>query len=310
MPSEDMLQALTPDANGSGSAIPSFAFHPSNPWTATFQDGLERAGLSGRRVYEVGVGTGANVAFMLQRCAASIVLGSDLDPRLPVLAQRLLGEGASELLDRFRPIKGSVNLIDSPAAMVEVAAADFVVGCLPQVPDPDDAMYTAFHLAQLKRAVDASERTDDHIAHYYPWTAFNDYPFNSVGLGLNEALLRRVRSCAPDAQVILTFGCRIGKSILPRLFTANGYRPGELASRIVRQDERTSIAFFVALEAAMRGTGYEKDFACEFYADPKGETLISASEAQDSLMAYPETPIYHEICVLLGRPVQAALHRS
>lgn len=310
MPSENMLQALTPEANGSGSAIPSFAFHPSNPWTAAFQDGLGRAGLSGRRVYEVGVGAGANVAFMLQHCAASIVWGSDLDARLPLLAQKLLGEGASELLDRFRPIKGSVNLIDSPAARAEVAAADFVVGCLPQVPDPDDAMYTAFHLAQLKRAANAGERADDHCAHYYPWTAFNDYPFNSVGLGLNEALLRKVRSYAPHAQVILTFGCRVGKNILPQLFTANGYVPTELASRVVRQDERTSIAFFVALEAAMRGTGHEKDFMCEFYTDPHGKVLISASEAQDILISDPERPIYHEICVMLGRPAQASASPS
>lgn len=296
----------TPDVDRLDSSTPSFAFHPANPWTSTFQAGLERAGLAGRRVYEVGVGTGTNVAFMLQHCAASVVFGSDLDPRLPVLAQRYVGQNAPELLHRFRPIKGSVNLIDSPVAKVEVAGADFVVGCLPQVPDPEDAMYAAFHEAQLKKTADAGTRTDDHIAHYYPWAAFNDYPFNSVGLGLNEALLRSVRSCAPDAQVILTFGCRVGKGILLRLFTSNEYQPVELTSRIVQQHGRTSISFFVALEAALRGTGHERDFSCEFYADPDGTTRMSASEAQESLTAEPTRPIYHEICVLRGRPARAA----
>jgi hypothetical protein len=283
-------------------AVPSFVFDPTDPWTTTFQTGLQRAELNGRRVYEVGIGTGTNVAFMLQRCSVSLVLGSDLDPRLPVLAQRLVGEAVPDLLDRFRPISGSVNLIDTPVARAEVAVADVVVGCLPQVPDPEDAMYLGFHAAQLKTGVRAFPRTDDHIAHYYPWTAFNDYPFNSVGLGLIEALLRRIKSCAPNAQVVLMFGCRVGKDALLRLFRANGYRPEQLVSRIVRQNERTDISFFVALEASMRGTGYERDFVCEFYADPAGEEPISASAARDLLAVDPTASIYHEICVLRGHP--------
>jgi hypothetical protein len=170
------------------------------------------------------------------------------------------------------------------------------------VPDPEDLMYAQFHLAQLKAAPPAGRHLDDHVAHYYPWAAFNEYPFNSVGLGLIEALLRRVRSCAPRAQVVLNLGCRIGKDILLTLFRSNGYRPEELTSRIVGQDERTDISFFVALETAMRGTGYEKDFGCEFYADPDGRCPISASEAKERLTADPTMPAFHEICVLRGHP--------
>ncbi len=302
MRTERVSPTSTTTLDRADGAVPSFAFDPTDPWTLTFQAGLERAELTGRRVYEVGVGTGTNIAFMLRRCAASLVLGSDLDARLPVLAQRLVGELAPDLQDRFRPIEGSVNLIDTPAAMAEVANTDVVVGCLPQVPDPEDAMYAGFHLAHLKSVAGSGPRADDHIAHYYPWTAFHDYPFNSVGLGLIEALLRRVRSCAPGAQVVLTFGCRIGKGVLSSLFRANGYRPEELASRIVRQNAHTDISFFVALEAAMRGTAYEDEFACEFYADPEGVLRISATEARELLAEDPTAPVYHEICVLRGHP--------
>ncbi|MBB6254545.1 class I SAM-dependent methyltransferase [Nitrospirillum iridis] len=297
---ESVRPAWREDLDG---AAPSFAFDPSDSWTVAFQAGLARAELSGRRVYEVGIGTGTNMAFMLQHCAAAFVSGSDLDPRLPAFARRFIGRMAPELLDRFRLIAGSVNLIDTPAAMAEVSAADVVVGCLPQVPDCEDEMYEAFHLAQLERPAGSSQRAADHIAHYYPWARFNDYPFNSVGLGLNEALLRRVRRCAPHAQVILNFGCRIGKGVLLNLFKSNGYRPEELASRIVRHHDGTSISFFVALEAAMRGTGYERDFRCEFYTDPSGATVIPASEAQERLDIDPTTPLYHEICVLRGHPI-------
>jgi SAM-dependent methyltransferase len=290
-------------AQASG-GIPGFAFDPTDAWTVTFQAGLARAGLEGRRIYEVGIGTGTNIAFMLSRCRAACVAGSDLDPRLPDLARQVVARFAPDVLDRFRPIEGSVSLIDTPAARAEAAAADVIVGCLPQVPDPQDAMYAAFQLSQLERAAASEPRAADHIAHYYPWAMFNDYPFNAVGLGLNEALLRRVRAHAPRAEVILNFGCRIGKRILLSLFEANGYRPEQLASRIARQHDGTDISFFVALEAAMRGTGCEDDFVCEFYADPDGAVPISASEAQERLDADPATPLYHEICVLRGLPFQ------
>ena len=305
MRSEGMLSAWTHNSDKIRQSIPDFVFNPSDPWTVTFQAGLERAELTGRRVYEVGIGSGANVVFMLRRCGASLVMGSDVDPRLQTLARRLVTEVAPDLLDRFRPIQGSVNLIDIPEAIAEVALADVVVGCLPQVPDPEGPMYVQFHLAQLKTMPDLRQRVDDHIAHYYPWSAFNNYPFNSVGLGLIEALLRRVRSCAPRAQVVLNLGCRIGKDTLLRLFRANGYQPEELTSRIVRQSERTDISFFVALEVAIRGTGYEKDLVCEFYADSEGRVPISAIKAKELLDADPTTPVFHEICVLRGHP-QAA----
>ena len=126
---------------------------------------------------------------------------------------------------------------------------------------------------------------DDHVAHYYPWTAFNDHPFNSVGMGLIEALLTRLKTVAPQAEVVLNLGCRIGKATLVQVLRSYGYRTEELASRIVRQHAGTDISFFAALENAMRGTGYEHDVRCEFYADPGGRTRLSARQAKSLLDA-------------------------
>jgi hypothetical protein len=195
-----------------------------------------------------------------------------------------------------------VSLIDAPAARAEAAATDVFVGCLPQVPDPHESLYARFRLARLPSA-DSGARLDDHLAHYYPWGAFNQYPFNTVGLGLIEALLASVRTQAPRAEVVLNLGCRIGKTVLLRMFRANGYRPEELASHIVPQDARTDISFFVALEETMRGTGYERDFVCEFYADEQGREPLSASQAKERLDAGPGEPVFHEICVLRGHAV-------
>ncbi|GHJ07187.1 hypothetical protein TPA0907_15540 [Micromonospora humidisoli] len=285
-------------ASGVRPAVPSYAFDPSDPWTTTMQSGLARAGLRGCRVYEVGVGSGTNVVFMLRDCDAELVLASDLDPRLVQLAERCVGEAAPELRDRFRPIHGAVNLIDLPAA--GAAGVDVVVACLPQVPDPHDAMCARFHVASLRAPAGQAPEAADHLAHYYPWTVFHGYPYNAVGLGLIEALLRQVRAGVPNAQVVLNLSCRTGREVLLRLLRANGYRPEELASRIVRQHPGTDISFFVALEAAIGGTGFERDFVCEFYRDPLGREPISAHEARDRLAA--GEPVHHEICVLRGHP--------
>ncbi|WP_172293315.1 class I SAM-dependent methyltransferase [Pseudoruegeria sp. HB172150] len=289
--------AVTPES-------PEFAFDPTDPWTQTFQKGLERADLRGKRVYEVGVGTGINAAFMLHMCGAARVTGSDLDPRLATLAERNVASLAPKDAHKFVPVSGAVSLVDTPEARAEVENADVVIGCLPQVGDPNDSRFGAFRKAQRTKLADGADVPDeDHIAHYYPWTEFDDYPFNSVGLGLNEALLRRVRACAPEAEVILNFGARIGTKVLFELFEANGYRPEKLASQIVLQHAGTDISFFVALEKALQRTDLEDAFACEFYADPEGKRRLSALAAQAITEQDGGAELYHEVCVIRGQPV-------
>ena len=291
------------DQGGPAPEAPSFAFDPGDPWTQTFQRSLERAGLNGRNVYEVGIGTGTNAAFLLRVCHAARVSGSDPDPRLTELALRNVRSLAPEDVERFHPVMGAVSLIDTPAAQAEIARADVVIGCLPQVGDPNDQRLARFREAQSVSLGDGAEvEADDHIAHYYPWTAFDSYPFNSVGLGLNEALLERLRQHAPKADVILNFGCRIGVPQLMEFFEANHYSPEKLHGQIVRQDAGTDISFFVTLEKALQGTGLEKDFVCSFYADPAGREKLSAVAAQALLDADPSTPLYHEVCTIRGRP--------
>ena len=127
----------------------------------------------------------------------------------------------------------------------------------------------------------------------------------STLFGLNEALLRRLRSAAPAAEVVLNFGGRVGLPVLLALFRANGYQPEVLQSRIVRQDAGTDISFFVALERALVGTGFEDDFACAFSADPDGAVALSACEAQALLAGDPGAAIYHGLHVIRGRPAFA-----
>lgn len=298
------IEYSTIPGHASTPETPSFAFDPTDPWTETFQTGLKRAGLTGKSVYEVGIGTGINAAFVLRVCRAAEASGSDLDPRLAELAERNVHNLAPEEAHRFHPVKGAVSLIDTEAARAQIAKTDVVMACIPQVGDPGDRRVASFREAhEVELGESAQEKTDDHIAHYYPWDMFDQYPYNAVGLGLNEALLRRVRDAAPDAQMIMNFGARIPVATLCAMFEANGYAPEVLHSQMVQQDGSTDISFFVTLEQAMKGTGYETDLVCEFFADADGEMPLSACDAQARQQDNVEAPLFHRVCVIRGVPV-------
>ncbi|MEJ2456843.1 MAG: hypothetical protein P8Y58_01310, partial [Novosphingobium sp.] len=142
---------------------PSYAFDPRDPWTQTFQQGLERAGLQGKAVYEVGIGTGINAAFVLRFCGASVFYGSDLDPRLVELAERNLISLSPEHADMFQPVKGAVSLIDTDEARAKIAQTDVVIACLPQVGDPNDVRFSAFREEQdVALPESAEEQAHDH----------------------------------------------------------------------------------------------------------------------------------------------------
>lgn len=283
--------------------VPSFAFDPEDPWTATFQIGLRNADLAGKKAYEVGIGTGINAAFLLSVCGVTEVSGSDLDPRLAELSEANVAHLVPDRADCFIPVKGAVSLFDSDEALAQVSSSDVVIASLPQVGEPNDARIAAIREALSVTLADgAQKQADDHIAHYYPWTAFDNYPFNAVGLGLNEALLDRVHRQAPHADVIMTFGSRIGSEVIFECFEANGFHPEKLSSKIVQQHSGTDISFFVALEKTLQGSGLEKDFVCHFYADEEASVPLSACEALSLLEADPLTPIFHEVCAIRGRP--------
>ncbi|WP_413205224.1 50S ribosomal protein L11 methyltransferase [Rhodospirillum sp. A1_3_36] len=299
---------ISPDQETSEPTLeaPDFAFDPTDPWTQTFQQGLERADLKDKAVYEVGIGTGINAAFVLRTCGAKAYYGSDLDPRLVELAERNIRSLSPEHAARFHPVEGAVSLIDTEEARAKIAKTDVVVACIPQVGDPNDKRLSAFRDAQSVPLGEGAEaRAEDHIAHYYPWAMFDEYPYNSVGLGLNEALLRRIREHAPKAEVVMNFGARVGTKILFEFFEANGFQPEKIASRIVLQDAGTDISFFVTLEKALTGTGLEQEFVCKFFADENGQTPLSACEAQALADKDPNVALYHEVCVIRGRPIAA-----
>lgn len=268
---------------------PPYAFRPDG-WTGAFQKGLSKAGLAGAEVLEVGVGAGPNAAFALKELGVKRYHGTDLDPRLPELANRnvrqLLPNGTA---DSFNAIGGPTDLLrHAEVAELVRNRVHTVVACIPQaiklpgVPDhPDDT------------------------AHYYPQESFKENPFNQYALGLKEALLRQFRELVQESgdyskSIILNLGGRVGLRRLLDLFVTNGFTPQLLHEEIVPQCPSTNLGFFVGLDKIFELLPNQEGAPCEFFSDPQGEHFINAQEAEDRRQA--GASLYHKIYVMRGIP--------
>ncbi|MBI5412214.1 hypothetical protein HZA43_03490 [Candidatus Peregrinibacteria bacterium] len=259
---------------------PSFAFRPDE-WTEAFQTGLQKDGLTGQEVFEVGVGTGVNAHFALSRLQVTRFFGADLDERLLPVARRNVDRALSpELAARFSAIEGSTDLLTSEAAIAIVRErVRVVIACIPQALRPKGV----------------PEHPDD-IAHYYPEEPFRKYPFNRFALGLNEALLRQFYELIQQAQdpsskyIILNLGGRVGRKVLLDLFRTNGLVPHILHEQMIPQCPTTHLDFFVKLERT--GT------PCEFFSDAEGQLPITAATAEARRLE--EQSVFHKIYVIKG----------
>ncbi|WP_420474266.1 hypothetical protein [Noviherbaspirillum sp. ST9] len=281
--------------------IPSFAFNPLDSWTLAFQRGLLNADFAQKTVYEVGVGTGANVAFLLKECGAAKVYGSDVDSRLSTVAQELVSFRIPEKAHYFIPLHGSISLINSPEASTAACASDAIIACIPQAVDTDDHAVASFMEAHYPLAKSKPEsRQADYQAHYYPFEQFRHYQFNRFGLGLNEALLDSIRRQAPQADIIVNLSGRAGKQRLLDMFRSYRYEPTVLHKAIVPQCSKTSIAYYAALETHLEQEGLSLE--SEFFMDSDGVQPISAREAERLRTTEPSATLYHSLYVMRARP--------
>lgn len=292
-------------AQGMPNHIPGFAFNPLDSWTLAFQRGLLNADFSQKTVYEVGVGTGTNVAFLLKECGAARVYGSDVDARLSKVAQELVNFRIPEKAQHFVPLHGSISLINTPEASKAACASDAIIACIPQAVDTDDHAVASFMEAHYPSARRHSEsRHADYQAHYYPFEQFQHYRFNRFGLGLNEALLDSIRKQAPTADIIVNLSGRAGKQRLFDMFRSYDYEPTVLYKAIVPQCSKTSIAYYAALETHLEQEGLSLE--SEFYTDSCGAQPISARDAERLRVTEPDAALFHSLYVVRARPDAAS----
>jgi methylase of polypeptide subunit release factors len=256
-------------------------FNPQDSWTQIFQKGLAKGALSNCFVYEVGIGSGANIIYMLNCLGVLKAASSDIDSEVTKIALKHIKEKVKNWEERFTPVLGSIDLLNSKYFESVASEVDVIIACIPQIIDNTNSG----HLKQ-----------SDHIAHYYIDDEFDEYPFNKFGLGLNEALLRQAKTLAPRAEIILNLSGRVGEENLHKLFTENGYEPEILYQEIVPHCTETDITFFIDLE---KKNTTPEDFKCSFYKNTLGEEICPNTNIQD----IPRKELHHELFVVKGKPI-------
>lgn len=259
--------------------VPTWAFKPDD-WTGVFLDGLNSLSSEwkGKKVWEVGVGTGVNLVMLHQATPEVQWFLSDYDERCVPLALENLFRFAKDdgsIRDRVRPLRGSWDLtVPLGSSGVKAPKVDVIFGCLPQVP------------------ADIDLSVGDRVAHYYDPTRYPQAHQNALGLGLVETLLAQGRTALnPCGKIILNLAGRPGRKRLMSLFRDAGYSPYEVVSTEIRQHAKTSLASLAALEKSGHG-----DF--EFFADSSCKEPIDAQEAE--VLRVEGHEVYHRIYVIAG----------
>ena len=213
---------------------------PPEAWGATFLEGLLRKSLReyrGKRMIELGVGSGWISLALLRLTQLSQIIGVDLNPqavqiaRLNALLNGYHEDGSPQpdrLYDRFSSTTSDLLT----AIRAQKRRADFVIGCIPQVIAARADTETPQGLYDLSNYAIAQGLVED-----------------TFGLGLNARALRDALTVLePGGQVILNLAARPGAAVLARMFERRGYHQEVLWRARVEQAADTDIQPLVELE--------------------------------------------------------------
>lgn len=272
-----IIDILPPDLWGGESGffeIPPFAFLPDT-WSFCFLRGLRKLQLDGKKVWEVGVGTGLNIFCLHQWFPQAKKYFSDFNPDCTILAVRNLASAGIVPGDGLVPLCGKWDLVDCVDNGAQAPCTDLVLACIPQVPAPKGC----------------DLRVGDHLAHYYDPARYAS-SLNALGLGLNSALLQRAKRVLPaGGQVVLNLGGRPGLPRLLEMFCVCGYVPRVVYEEVIPQHAGTSLEPLASMEGDGQG-----DF--EFFADVEARVRVNARAAEERRTGKLE--VFHKIYVIEG----------
>ena len=248
-------------------------------WAYTFLEGLLKVPLDeydGKRLVEVGTGSGWIPIALAKLTRLARVVGVDLNPQSSAVAVcnawlncdeaqvARLHFGTSDLLKGLPP--------DEPW--------DFVVGCIPQV--------------LRTEGIDEPRGEEEALYDLSNYCAIQNVYEDHFGLGLIARLLDECPEVlAPRGKLLLNLAGRPGRAIIERMFSRRGFRTEVLVARRVKQAADTDIRPLVALE---QRTGRE----FEFFVHQHSAEAIRAETALGWLQA--GHPIWHEVAVWRAEP--------
>ncbi|NMO21729.1 aminotransferase class I/II-fold pyridoxal phosphate-dependent enzyme [Pyxidicoccus fallax] len=245
-------------------------------WAYTFMEGLLSVPLdeyAGKRLVEVGAGSGWICIALAKFTRLAHVHGADLNPHSPVVARcNAWLNGDEALVSRL-----SFGESDLLKGVPSQAPWDFVVGCIPQVLRGEELP------AELSQA---DEQALYDLSNYC--TLQNVYE-DHFGLGLIAKLLdESPERLAPGGRLLLNLAGRPGRPIIARMFTRRGFTTRVRVARRVMQAADTDIRPLVALE---QRTGRE----FEFFMEARSPEPLRAATALGWLQA--GHPVWHEVAV-------------
>lgn len=260
--------------------VPLYSFLPDQ-WTRAFLKGLAAFdGFDGKKVLELGVGTGINPAYVLEMRNPVVLCAADIDGRCTEVSAKNVKHNVSpEKAAKYQPILGDQNLA---SFVTEVGFADVVYGCLPQV----------------VKATDMDLHEGNTVGHYYD-PALYPSDLHHLGLGLNEYALRQLQPLLhAGGTVILNLSGRpgLGNGLEELLFRKNGYEPRVMHEEVIQQHVMTSVATLAEVE---KRTGHTFEFFTSSTGKP--ETQVSATVAEQRRLA--GQPVYHKIYVIAGTKI-------
>ncbi|GEN05330.1 Aspartate/methionine/tyrosine aminotransferase [Myxococcus fulvus] len=262
-------------------------------WAYTFLEGLLSVPLdeyAGKRLVEVGAGSGWICIALAKFTRLAHVHGADLNPHSPVVARCNAWLNGDETLVSRLSFAESDLLRGVPTQ----PSWDFVVGCIPQV------LRTEELPGELSQA---DEQALYDLSNYC--TLQNVYE-DHFGLGLIARLLDEApERLALTGKLLLNLAGRPGRPIIERMFTRRGFSTRVRVARRVRQAADTDIRPLVALE---QRTGRE----FEFFMEAHSPEPLRAATALGWLQS--GHAVWHEVAVWeahLSRPRETlALRQS
>lgn len=276
-----------------GSAKPlRLLLHPAvftpEHWGRAFAEGLLKNAdqFEGKRVVELGTGSGWVSILLLLRTGAVQVYGLDLNPVAVVCAKLNMwlngttSDGTLLLTRAGQPLVKSMRVAESDLlsrVLTSQESFDHVIGCIPQVLHPD----------LLEPSInDASTEDLYDLSNYcFRQGILEDrYGLPLIARALEEAQL----VLAPGGKITLILGGRPGPQAIDDMFRRRGYEPELVWSRRIAQADDTDLASLVKLETT-HGIKFH------FFMSRDSELAVSAQTAVKLLNS--GQLVYHDLLV-------------
>lgn len=262
-------------------------------WGKTFAEGLlkEPDIFNGKRVVELGTGSGWISLVLLQRTEVREVLGLDINPVAILTANLnkwlngttcdgtlLLTPAGLPLVDSFR-----AEVSDLLAAALSTNTRyDHIVGCIPQVLHPDQGKASDTKLLSTQDLYDLSN-------YCFQQGILED----RFGLPLIARALEEAQICLnPDGLLTLILGGRPGTEAIEEMFRRRGYVPDRWWTRRIPQADDTDLAQLVSLED-------QHNISFHFFLSGSSRQSIPASTAV--MLQQRGHKIFHDLLVYRAR---------